>query len=121
MLLRLIDPGDRIDSPHARLSGGKDIEDLGPGETLIPALDIRVGVLGQTGIILQYLVAGLNEVVDGVQGCDITHVIRSIRCSRAEEEILVVKYIRGKVLRGTADGRQDVGGAGFEFVFELSC
>lgn len=85
MLLSLVDPGNCIDDAHTGLSCWEDVEDLGPGETLIPALDIGIGVLGQTGIILQDLVASLDEMVDCVKGRKLAHAIRIAGRSRAKE------------------------------------
>lgn len=73
LLLRLVKPSDGVDHTHACLSSWENIQNLRTGESLVTALNVGVGVLGQACVVLEHLVPGLDEVVDSVKGHDVAH------------------------------------------------
>jgi hypothetical protein len=120
MLLGLVDPSDRIDHPHTSLTSWQNVQHFRAGEALVTTLDIGIGVLGQTCVVLEHLVPRLDDMVHSMKSHDVAHRLGRGSCPRAEEDILVVEYVGCDLLGRASDAGLDLGHPGLEFVFELN-
>lgn len=119
LLVRLEEPRDGLDCAHARLLGGEEIQNLGPRESLVAQLQIRVGFPRQARVVLQHAIPGFEDVVGRMHGQDVPHNARLGDSAGPVENILVVKDVRCHMLELLGNTTDMLLGRGDQPLLEL--